>query len=69
MSVILTLLTNKQITNNALRNLAPHVGHRNCARHVYCNWKKQFKGATLKNMFWNVVRCTYQEAWNHAVEK
>lgn len=54
---------------NAVRDLAPLAEHRNCARHVYCNWKKQFKGATLKNMFWKAVRSTYQQEWNEAVEE
>lgn len=54
---------------NAVRDLAPFAEHRNCARHVYCNWKKQFKGQILKNMFWKAVRCTYQVAWNEALEE
>lgn len=54
---------------NAVKNLALFAEHRNCARHVYCNWKKQFKGATLKNLFWRAVRCTYQEEWNLAVDE
>ncbi|XP_050238213.1 uncharacterized protein LOC126687699 [Mercurialis annua] len=47
---------------NAIANLTPHAEHRNCARHVYCNWKKEFKGQTLKNMFWRVARSTYEAA-------
>ncbi|KAL6576711.1 hypothetical protein OROMI_010987 [Orobanche minor] len=52
---------------NAVGHVAPFAEHRNCA-HVYCNWKKQFKGATLKNLFWRAIRCTYQEEWNAAVD-
>ncbi|XP_057770155.1 uncharacterized protein LOC130989987 [Salvia miltiorrhiza] len=28
---------------NAVASLAPFAEHRNCARHVYCNWKKTHK--------------------------
>lgn len=52
-----------------MKALAPFAEHMNCARHVYCNWKNQFKGATLKNIFWKAVRCTYKEAWYAAVEE
>ncbi|XP_057791885.1 uncharacterized protein LOC131008832 [Salvia miltiorrhiza] len=43
---------------NAVQAITPFAEHRNCARHVYMNWKKSFKGATLKNMFWRAVRAT-----------
>ncbi|XP_057811787.1 uncharacterized protein LOC131026026 [Salvia miltiorrhiza] len=54
---------------NAVKELAPFAEHRNCARHVYCNWKKQFKGATLKNIFWRAVRSTYRDEFDAAVEE
>ncbi|KAH6775180.1 hypothetical protein C2S52_012741 [Perilla frutescens var. hirtella] len=53
---------------NAVSELTPFAEHRNCARHVYCNWKKQYKGATLKNLFWRAVRSTYVESYKLALE-
>ena len=53
---------------NAIKNLAPFASHRNCARHVYCNWKKEFKGQVLKNLFWRASRCTYEAALNSALD-
>ncbi|KAH6798456.1 hypothetical protein C2S51_034940 [Perilla frutescens var. frutescens] len=53
---------------NVMAELAPYAEHRNCARHVYCNWKKTYKGPTLKNIFWKVVRATYIESFNSALE-
>ncbi|XP_057766350.1 uncharacterized protein LOC130986841 [Salvia miltiorrhiza] len=53
---------------HAVSTLAPLAEHRNCARHVYANWKKQHKGITLKNMFWNAVRATYVEQYKLAIE-
>ncbi|KAL8527800.1 hypothetical protein ACS0TY_005578 [Phlomoides rotata] len=52
---------------NAIANLAPLAEHRNCARHVYCNWKKEFKGETLKRCFWQAVNCTNPETHKNAL--
>ncbi|XP_050238239.1 uncharacterized protein LOC126687725 [Mercurialis annua] len=54
---------------NAIMKLTPHAEHRNCVRHVYCNWKKEFKGQTLKNLFWSAARSTYEASYNAAIEK
>ncbi|XP_057811903.1 uncharacterized protein LOC131026151 [Salvia miltiorrhiza] len=54
---------------NAVASLAPFAEHRNCARHVYMNWKKEHKGSTLKNMFWRAVRSTYIEEYKAAIEE
>ena len=44
---------------NAVARLLPHVEHRNCARHVYANWKKRGHSTQLlKTLFWKVVKCT-----------
>ncbi|XP_057809035.1 uncharacterized protein LOC131023510 [Salvia miltiorrhiza] len=43
---------------NAVANLEPNSIHRNCARHIYMNWKKIHKGSTLKSIFWRTVRAT-----------
>ncbi|KAH6767625.1 hypothetical protein C2S52_018608 [Perilla frutescens var. hirtella] len=53
---------------NAVKELAPFAEHRNCARHIYCNWKKQHKGSTLKNMFWRICQSTYVEVYRAALE-
>lgn len=54
---------------NAIAELAPHAEHRNCVRHVYCNWKKIHKGQTLKNIFWKIAKSTYVEAYKLALEE
>ena len=36
---------------NALQKLAPNAEHRNCARHIYANWKKKFSGPKYKKLF------------------
>lgn len=39
----------------AVHELLPFVEHKNCARHIYNNWKKDFKGGELRKAFWAVV--------------
>lgn len=51
----------------AIKSLAHFAEHRNCARHVYCNWKKEFKGQTLKGCFWKAANCTNPAALQHAL--
>ncbi|XP_057811287.1 uncharacterized protein LOC131025510 [Salvia miltiorrhiza] len=64
-----TLISDQQKgLTNAVKELAPLAEHRNCARHVYMNWKKQFKGVALKNLFWQAVRATYVEEWDAVME-
>ncbi|CAA0841463.1 Unknown protein, partial [Striga hermonthica] len=53
---------------NALKDLAPHVEHRNFARHVYMKWKKSFKGFTLKTIFWKIVLSTHLWDYNIYLE-
>ncbi|XP_057793275.1 uncharacterized protein LOC131009889 [Salvia miltiorrhiza] len=52
----------------AVNLLVPYAEHRNCARHVYMNWKKDHKGSVLKNIFWRAVRATYLEDYKQAIE-
>ena len=43
----------------AVSSLLPNAEHRNCARHIYSNWKKKgHSTATLRTMFWKAVKCT-----------
>lgn len=37
---------------NAVRKWAPEAEHRNCARHIYANWKKHFPDNQLQKKFW-----------------
>ena len=36
----------------------PNAEHRNYARHVYANWKKNKKGDEFKRLFWRAVNAT-----------
>ncbi|KAK9038834.1 hypothetical protein V6N11_023682 [Hibiscus sabdariffa] len=39
----------------------PALEHRMCARHIYSNWHKKWKGMNRKIQFWNCVRSTFVE--------
>ncbi|KAK9029956.1 hypothetical protein V6N11_031395 [Hibiscus sabdariffa] len=39
----------------------PALEHRMCARHIYSNWHKKWKGMNSKIQFWNCVRSTFVE--------
>ncbi|XP_057791356.1 uncharacterized protein LOC131008500 [Salvia miltiorrhiza] len=54
---------------NVVRNYAPRAEHRNCARHIYMNWKKDNKGATLKIIFWKAVRATTEQQYKKVLEE
>ncbi|WOK97368.1 hypothetical protein Cni_G06076 [Canna indica] len=44
----------------AIKQRVPAAEHRNCARHIYANWKKKHPGHVLKSLFWRAVRCTIE---------
>ncbi|WOL01290.1 hypothetical protein Cni_G10006 [Canna indica] len=49
---------------NAVRAFMPNVEHRNCARHLYANWKKKHGGYALKNLFWKAAKSTTEANFN-----
>ncbi|XP_055961885.1 uncharacterized protein LOC126683489 [Mercurialis annua] len=55
----LTLISDQQKgLKNAIRKVVSYAEHRNCARHIYANWKKKHKDPELKRLFWKAVNCT-----------
>ncbi|CAI9298269.1 unnamed protein product [Lactuca saligna] len=36
----------------ATKEVLPNVEHRQCARHIYANFRKTYSGVEFKNMFW-----------------
>nr|KAJ0199750.1 hypothetical protein LSAT_V11C600305310 [Lactuca sativa] len=36
----------------ATKEVLPNVEHRQCARHIYANFRKTYTGVEFKNMFW-----------------
>nr|KAJ0212579.1 hypothetical protein LSAT_V11C400205570 [Lactuca sativa] len=44
----------------ALTELLPYVEHRQCARHIYANFRKKYTGLELKNLFWEAAKSTVE---------
>ncbi|CAI9297266.1 unnamed protein product [Lactuca saligna] len=42
----------------AVKERVPDAEHRQCARHVYANFKKKFKGAAYRKLFWRAAKAT-----------
>ncbi|CAI9299353.1 unnamed protein product [Lactuca saligna] len=42
----------------AVKERLPDAEHRQCARHVYANFKKKFKGAAYRKLFWRAAKAT-----------
>ncbi|XP_010534667.1 PREDICTED: uncharacterized protein LOC104810169 [Tarenaya hassleriana] len=61
----LTILSDKQKgLMNTIESELPLVEHRMCTRHVFVNWKKQFKDLELKLLFWKAAK-SYLESEFH----
>ncbi|KAL2925959.1 Plastocyanin [Bienertia sinuspersici] len=45
---------------SAVASVFPSCEHRHCARHIFSNWHKKWRGDEMKMMFWKVVKCYNQ---------
>lgn len=41
---------------NAIETWIPKAEHRNCARHIYANWRKKFKNREWQKKFWRCAK-------------
>lgn len=46
----------------------PEVEHRQCARHIYANFKKKFDGEHYKKLFWAAVSSTTIPQFEEAMD-
>ncbi|KAF2308354.1 hypothetical protein GH714_000190 [Hevea brasiliensis] len=47
----------------------PNSEHRLCVRHMYTNFRCNFKGKELKDMLWNVARSSYKQKLDYWLNK
>ncbi|KAJ9566551.1 hypothetical protein OSB04_002517 [Centaurea solstitialis] len=40
----------------AVKDVMPNAEHRQCARHIYENFRKVFSGVEFRNLFWRAIR-------------
>ncbi|GJU33170.1 hypothetical protein Tco_1176759 [Tanacetum coccineum] len=43
----------------AAKEIIPLAEHRQCARHIYANFRKKFNGVVYRNLFWKAAKATY----------
>lgn len=43
----------------AVKDVLPNAEHRQCARHIYENFRKSFSGVEYRNMFWRASKASY----------
>ena len=49
---------------NAVQKWAPSAEHRNCARHIYANWRKKFKNKEWQKKFWHCAKAPCPSLFN-----
>ncbi|XP_076944383.1 uncharacterized protein LOC143614998 [Bidens hawaiensis] len=54
---------------NAVYLIWKNAEHRNCARHIFANWKKKFKGKELKTYYWQACRAYNEPDFNDAIKE
>ncbi|GAA0148883.1 hypothetical protein LIER_08203 [Lithospermum erythrorhizon] len=47
--------------------LFPGVAKRNCAQHIYCNFKKEHMGQLMRDKFWAIARSTNKQELKKAM--
>ena len=43
----------------AAKDVMPLAEHRQCARHIYANFRKKFTGVLFRNLFWKAAKASY----------
>ena len=46
-----------------VKTMLPHAEHRQCARHIYANFKKKWNGLHYKSLFWGAASTTLQHVF------
>ena len=47
----------------------PNSEHRQCARHIYENFRKTYTGAYLQGLFWAASKASYPELFERIMGK
>ncbi|KAL4582793.1 hypothetical protein LXL04_007352 [Taraxacum kok-saghyz] len=53
----------------AVSQQLPYVEHRQCARHIFANFRKRYTGLELKNLFWEAAKSTVEGDFLVVMEK
>ncbi|GJS15107.1 multidrug resistance-associated protein 5 [Tanacetum coccineum] len=53
----------------AVKDVMPNVEHRQCARHIYENFRKHYFGLEFGNLFWAASKASYPQLFNKIIDK
>ncbi|KAF2295275.1 hypothetical protein GH714_032407 [Hevea brasiliensis] len=60
----LTIMSDQQKgLAKAIKELVPQAEYRNCARHIYANWKKMHRGEEYRKLFWKAAYTKNDAQW------
>ncbi|GJX07842.1 multidrug resistance-associated protein 5 [Tanacetum coccineum] len=55
--------------SEAAKAVMPLAEHRQCARHIYANFRKKFSGVHFRNLFWKASKSTYPGKFNEVMHE
>ena len=53
----------------AVKDVMPYAEHRQCARHIYEGFRKQFTGLEFRDLFWAASKASYPPLFNKIMDK
>nr|GEU67868.1 pentatricopeptide repeat-containing protein [Tanacetum cinerariifolium] len=53
----------------AVKDVMPYADHRQCARHIYEGFRKQFSGVQFRGLFWAASKDSYPELFKKIMDK
>ena len=53
----------------AVKDVMPHAEHRQCARHIYEGFRKQYSGVEFRGLFWGSSKASYPGLFNYIMGK
>ncbi|XP_021728268.1 uncharacterized protein LOC110695318 [Chenopodium quinoa] len=54
---------------SGVSSVLPQAEHRHCARHVYANWSKSYRGDEFKLQFWKIAKCYNKADYDEALDE
>nr|XP_043623662.1 uncharacterized protein LOC122595376 [Erigeron canadensis] len=53
----------------AVKDVMPRAEHKQCARHIYENFRKLYSGVEFRNLFWKAAKSTYMAQYEAAMQE
>nr|XP_043615640.1 uncharacterized protein LOC122587520 [Erigeron canadensis] len=53
----------------AVKDVMPRAEHRQCARHIYENFRKVYSGVEFRNLFWKAAKSSYKAQYESVMKE